>query len=204
MSSSANVTKQSPGAPAHRRPPSSTLRGAHIPRPAAFSLRGGGAAMSLLTFHVVVEVTGTTCHLPAAQVDLGEHEVWACVTTAPCPPLATIQAPTSSSPCSPSPYPRGTAEALKPGQPLQTAAAEPQETGRDRNAPACGYSPASSPQGGYTAVPGSPAHTLGAWQKTGQGPQCHPVTRAMSYTGKLGSLAQATRAGRQGRNLPQD
>lgn len=49
--------------------------------------------MSPLTFHVVVEVTGTTCHLPAAQVDLGEHEVWACVTTAPCSPLATSQAP---------------------------------------------------------------------------------------------------------------
>lgn len=49
--------------------------------------------MSPLTFHVVVEVTRTTCYLPAAQVDLGGHEAWASVTTAPCPPLATSQAP---------------------------------------------------------------------------------------------------------------
>lgn len=34
-----------------------------------------------------------------------------------------------------------------------------------RSPPACGYSPASSPQGGYTAAPGNPAHIPWAWQK---------------------------------------
>ena len=85
--------------------------------PAARPPWAGDTTPSPLTFHVVVEVTGATCHLLAAQVDLGEDEVWARVTAERCP--SPSQAPPASStrasslPLCP---PGAQLGALKPGQ----------------------------------------------------------------------------------------
>lgn len=80
-----------------------------------------------------------------------------------------------------------------------------------RSPPACGYSPASSPRGGYTAAPGNPAHIPWAWQKRepwgprtrGHQPPAPSGSKSMRCGGHGGRQSSLTRGSGWGQSGPQ-